>query len=114
MRYTPPTPHVLYFGIQAKNGNLDSSGATRAPQRKYRRDPQPGPLDAGPEIFDLEIGKRGSRRSRVHRRRGAQIIKARNLARHHPAQPVMFVVRNDILNLYVVTKLPVPAVEPPF
>lgn len=41
-------------------------------------------------------------------------IKARNLARHHPAQPVMFVVRNDILNLYVVTKLPVPAVEPPF
>lgn len=33
MRYTPPTQYVLYFGTQAKNGNLDSSGAIRAPQR---------------------------------------------------------------------------------
>lgn len=31
MRYTLPTQHVLYFGIQAKKGKLDASGVTKAP-----------------------------------------------------------------------------------
>jgi hypothetical protein len=30
MRYTLPTQHVLYFGIQAKKGKLDSSGVSKA------------------------------------------------------------------------------------
>jgi hypothetical protein len=29
MRFTLPTQHVLYFGIQAKKGKLDSAGASR-------------------------------------------------------------------------------------
>jgi hypothetical protein len=30
MRYTLPTQHYLYFGIQAKKGKLDASGMTKA------------------------------------------------------------------------------------
>jgi hypothetical protein len=30
MRYVLPTQHVLYFGIQAKKGKIDSSGASKA------------------------------------------------------------------------------------
>src|SRR4051812_39327874 len=30
MKYTLPTMHVLYFGIQAKRGKLDASGAPTA------------------------------------------------------------------------------------
>ena len=30
MRYTLPTQHVLYFGIQAKKGRLDASGMSTA------------------------------------------------------------------------------------
>jgi hypothetical protein len=30
MRYTLPTQHYLYFGIQAKKAKLDASGVTKA------------------------------------------------------------------------------------
>lgn len=30
MRYTLPTRHFLYFGIQVKRGKLDAAGMTRA------------------------------------------------------------------------------------
>jgi len=30
MRYTLPTQHLLYFGIQAKKGKIDASGVTKA------------------------------------------------------------------------------------
>ncbi len=30
MRYTLPTQHLLYFGIQAKKGKIDASGITKA------------------------------------------------------------------------------------
>lgn len=30
MRYTLPTMHVIYFGIQAKKGKIDSSGVTKS------------------------------------------------------------------------------------
>ena len=30
MKYTLPTQHVLYFGLQAKKGKIDAAGMTKA------------------------------------------------------------------------------------
>jgi hypothetical protein len=33
IRYTLPTQHILYFGIQAKKGKINSSGVTKEDNR---------------------------------------------------------------------------------
>lgn len=58
MRYTLPTQHVLYFGIQAKKGKLDSSEATRAGNANIAEIHNKVLMMLSHEIFDPEIGKR--------------------------------------------------------
>ncbi|MFH5210172.1 hypothetical protein ACHIPZ_18485 [Antrihabitans sp. NCIMB 15449] len=112
MRYTLPTQHRLYFGIQAKKGKLDSSGVTKTGNANIAEIHNQALMMLAHEIFDPE-----------HNRRvlvdhafivaGGQITKAArnwlgNALDASKRSQIMFIDRDDILNLYVVTNLPLP------
>ena len=58
MKFTLPTQHVLYFGIQAKRGKLNATGATKAANVNVAEIYNQVTMMLGHEIFDPEIGKR--------------------------------------------------------
>ena len=109
MKYTLPTLHVLYFGIQAKKGKLDSSGVSTANVAEIHNQVT---MMLGHEIFDPET----SRRVLVDHAfivAGGEITKqARNWIGNKldasKRSQVMFMDRDDILNLFIVTNLPLP------
>jgi len=117
MRYTLPTQHILYFGIQAKREKLDASGATRAGNANIAEIHNQALMMLAHEIFDPET----NRRVLVDHAlivAGGEITKA---ARHwlgnaldaSRRSQIMFIDRNDILNLYIVNNLPLPAAAIP-
>lgn len=112
MRYVLPTQHVLYFGLQAKKGKLDAAGMTTGSNANISEIHNQVLMMLGHEIFDPET----SRRVLVDHAfivAGGEITKAaRNwlgekLDRTKRSQ-IMFMDREDILNLYVVNRLPLP------
>ncbi|MDO8409056.1 MAG: hypothetical protein Q7S93_03195 [Phenylobacterium sp.] len=112
MKYTLPTQHILYFGIQAKRGKLDASGVSGAANSNVAEIHNQVTMMLGHEIFDPEV----SRRVLVDHAfivAGGQITKAaRNwiggkLDQTKRSQ-IMFMDREDILNLFIVTNLPLP------
>lgn len=113
MKYTLPTQHVLYFGLQVKKGKLDSSGVTGATNANVAEIHNQVAMMLGHEIFDPE-----------HNRRvlvdhafivaGGEITKAArnwigNKLDQSKRSQIMFMDREDILNLFIVTGLPLPA-----
>jgi len=116
MKYTLPTLHVLYFGIQAKKAKLDSSGVSTSNVAEIHNQVT---MMLGHEIFDPEL----SRRVLVDHAfivAGGEITKqARNWIGNKldasKRSQVMFMDRDDILNLFVVNNLPLPkaALPPP-
>lgn len=112
MRYTLPTQHVLYFGIQAKKGKLDASGVTKAGNANMAEIHNQALMMLAHEIFDPEI----NRRVLVDHAfivAGGEITKAArnwlgNALDATKRSQIMFMDRDDILNLYVVTSLPLP------
>lgn len=116
MKYTLPTLHVLYFGIQAKKGKLDASGVSNNNVAEIHNQVT---MMLGHEIFDPET----SRRVLVDHAfivAGGEITKqARNWLGNKldatKRSQVMFMDRDDILNLFIVTNLPLPkgALPPP-
>jgi hypothetical protein len=111
MRYTLPTQHFLYFGLQAKIGKLDAAASGRNANMAeiYNQ----ALMMLGHEIFDPET----NRRVLVDHAfivAGGEITKAaRNwlggkLDASKRSQ-IEFMDRNDILNLFVVNNLPLPA-----
>jgi hypothetical protein len=112
MKYTLPTLHVLYFGIQAKKGKLDSSGTSKDGSSNVAEILNQITMMLGHEIFDPEV----SRRVLVDHAfiiAGGEITKqARNWLGNKldatKRSQVMFMDRDDILNLFVVTNLPLP------
>lgn len=117
MRYTLPTQHVLYFGIQAKKGKLDSSGQTKAGNANISEIHNQALMMLAHEIFDQET----NRRVLVDHAfivAGGEITKqARNWLGNaldaSKRSQIMFMDRDDILNLYVVTNLPLPSAAMP-
>jgi len=113
MRYTLPTQHVLYFGIQAKKGKLDTSGVTKSGNANMAEIHNQALMMLAHEIFDPET----NRRVLVDHAfivAGGEITKAArnwlgNTLDATKRSQIMFMDRADILNLYVVTSLPVPA-----
>ena len=113
MKYTLPTQHILYFGIQAKKGKLDSSGMTKGDNANIAEIYNQVLMMLGHEIFDPET----SRRVLVDHAfivAGGEITKqARNWLGNKldasKRSQIMFMDRDDILNLYIVTSLPLPA-----
>ena len=112
MRYILPTQHVLYFGLQVKKGKLDAAGNSRASNSNVAEIYNQLLMMLGHEIFDPET----SRRVLVDHAfiiAGGEITKqAKNwlggkLDATKRSQ-VMFMDREDILNLYVVSRLKLP------
>lgn len=109
MKFTLPTLHVLYFGIQAKKGKLDSSGVSTSNVAEIHNQVT---MMLGHEIFDPEL----SRRVLVDHAfivAGGEITKqARNWIGNKldatKRSQVMFMDRDDILDLFVVNNLPLP------
>lgn len=58
MRYTLPTQHVLYFGLQAKKGRLDAAGATRTGNANIAEIHNQVLMMLAHEVFDPESSKR--------------------------------------------------------
>lgn len=109
MRYALPTQHVLYFGIQAKKGKLDASGRSTENIAEILNQTT---MMLGHEIFDPEV----SRRVLVDHAyivAGGEITKsARNwLGQRLDAtkrSQIMFMDRDDILNLFVAANVALP------
>ncbi len=112
MKFTLPTQHVLYFGIQAKKGKLDAAGVSQAANVNVAEIYNQVTMMLGHEIFDPEIGKRVLV-DHAFIVAGGEITKAArnwlgNKLDSTKRSQVMFMDRNDILNLFVVTNLPLP------
>lgn len=113
MRYTLPTQHLLYFGIQAKKGKIDASGVTKAGNANVAEIHNQALMMLAHEIFDPETNKRVLV-DHAFIVAGGEITKAArnwigNALDDAKRSQIMFIDRDDILNLYVVTNLPLPA-----
>lgn len=113
MKFTLPTLHVLYFGIQVKRGKLDAAGTSKPGATNIAEIHNQVLMMLGHEIFDPEL----NRRVLVDHAfivAGGEITKAakqwlgEKLDQSKRSQ-ILFMDRDDILNLYVVTNLPPPA-----
>ena len=113
MKYTLPTQHMLYFGIQVKKGKLDASGVTKEGNANIAEVYNQVLMMIGNEIFDPEV----SRKVLVDHAfivAGGEVTKA---ARNWIGQKldsvkrsqIMFMDREDIVNLFIVTNLPLPS-----
>lgn len=112
MKFTLPTQHVLYFGIQAKKGKIDSSGVTKEGSANVAEIHNQVMMMLGHEIFDPEIGKRVLV-DHAFIIAAEEITKAArnwlgNKLDASRRSQLLFMDRDDILNLYVVTNLPLP------
>ncbi|WP_433862855.1 hypothetical protein [Sphingobacterium thalpophilum] len=113
MKYTLPTQHILYFGIQVKKGRIDSSGVTKTGNANVAEIYNQVLMMLGHEIFDPEIGKKVLV-DHGFIVAGGEITKAaRNWIGGKldvtKRSQIMFIDREDILNLYIVNGLPLPA-----
>lgn len=112
MKFTLPTQHVLYFGIQAKKGKLDASGVTKGDHANVAEILNQVHMMLGHEVFDSDIGKRVLV-DHAFIVAGGEITKAArnwlgNKLDATKRSQIMFMDREDILNLYVVANLPLP------
>lgn len=112
MRFILPTQHVLYFGIQVKKGKLDAAGINKGSNSNIAEIHNQILMMLGHEIFDPET----NRRVLVDHAfivAGGEITKqAKNwLGEKLDASKrsqILFMDRDDILNLYIVSSLPLP------
>ena len=106
-----PTQHYLYFGIQAKKGKLDASGVTK--NANMAEIHNQALMMLAHEIFDPETNRKvlvdhafivaGGEITKAARQWLAGVLDASKRSQ------IMFMDRNDILNLYVVNNVPLPA-----
>ena len=114
MKFILPTQHVLYFGIQVKKGKLDASGVTKSSQANVAEIHNQVLMMLGHEIFDSEL----NRRVLVDHAfivAGGEITKAArnwigNKLDQAKRSQILFMDRDDIVNLFVVSPLSVPQV----
>ncbi len=117
MKYMLPTQHMLYFGIQVKKGKLDASGMPKASNVNVAEIHNQVSMMLGHEIFDPEIGKKVLV-DHAYIVAGGEITKAAKnwiggkLDTSKRSQ-IMFMDKEDILNLFIVTTLSLPAAALP-
>lgn len=112
MKFTLPTQHILYFEIQVKKGKLDSAGMSKSDNKNVAEIYNQALMMLGHEIFDPE-----------HNRRilvdhafivaGGEITKQAkawlgNKLNAQKRSQIIFMDREDIINLFSVTSLPLP------
>jgi hypothetical protein len=118
MRFRLPTQNYLYFGVQVKKDKLDASAATRPGNANIAIVHNEALMMLAHEIFDPETGKRVLV-DHAFIVAGGEITKAArnwigNALDDAKRSQIMFFDRNDILNLYAVSNLPLPkAAQPP-
>jgi hypothetical protein len=113
MKYVLPTQHVLYLGLQAKKDKLDASGDSKAPNKNIAEIHNQALMMLGHEVFDPETSKRVLV-DHAFIVAGGEITKAArnwlgNKLDATKRSQIMFMDRDDILNLYIVTNLPLPS-----
>ena len=112
MKLTLPTLHVLYFGIQVKKGKLDSAGMSKSGSRNVGEILNQVTMMLGHEIFDPETNRRvlvdhayiicgGEITKQAKNWLGERLDAAKR-------SQIMFMDREDILNLFTVANLPLP------
>lgn len=112
MKFTLPTQNVLYFGIQVKKGKLDASGNSRRGSTNIAEVVNQIYMMLGHEIFDPELNRKVLV-DHVFVICGGEITKqARNwlVGQLDSSQrrQIMFLEREDIMNLLIVSKTPLP------
>lgn len=112
MRYTLPTQHVLYFGLQAKRDKIDASGVSKSSKANVAEILNQVGMMLNHEIFDPEINRRVLI-DHAFIVAGGEITKAaRNWLGEHldrsKRSQIMFMDREDILNLFIVSNIPLP------
>lgn len=112
MKFTLPTQHILYFGMQVKKGKLDAAGVSKGAAANVAEILNQVTMMLGHEIFDPEIGKRVLV-DHAFIVAGGEITKAArnwlgNKLDATKRSQILFMDREDLLNLYVVTNLPLP------
>lgn len=112
MKYVLSTQHVLYFGLQAKKDKIDSAGAAKERNANVAELLNQTAMMLGHEIFDPETSKRVLV-DHAFIVSGGEITKAArnwlgNKLDASKRSQIMFMDREDILNLYIVTNLPLP------
>lgn len=113
MKFQLPTLHMLYFGLQAKKDKLDAAGGSKPSTHNIAEILNQLLMMLGHEIFDPEIGKKVLV-DHAFIVAGGEITKAaRNWLGgkldNTKRSQVMFIDREDILNLYIVNSLDLPA-----
>ncbi len=113
MKYTLPTQHILYFGIQVKKGKIDASGDSNAKNSNVAEIHNQALMMLGHEIFDHDIGKRVLV-DHAYIVSGGEITKAAknwlgNKLDTTKRSQIMFMDKDDLLNLFIVTNLPMPS-----
>jgi hypothetical protein len=112
MKMALPTQHMLYFGLQVKKGKLDSAGVSKTAAANIAEIHNQLLMMLGHEIFDPEIGKKvlvdhafivaaGEITKAARNWLGGQLDNSKR-------SQIMFLDREDILNLFIVTNLPLP------
>lgn len=112
MRYVLPTQHVLYFGLQAKKGKLDSAGATKRSNANIAEIYNQVLMMLGHEIFDPETSKKALVDHAFIIAGGTITKQAKNwlggkLDASKRSQ-ILFMDRDDIMDLYVTLNVPLP------
>jgi len=113
MKIRLPTLHWLYFGVQVKRGKLDSAGVSKGSNANVTEILSQVRMMLGHTVFDPEI----NRRVLVDHAfivAGGEITKAaRNwLGEQLDASQrsqILFIQRSDLLDLFIVNRLPLPA-----
>ena len=112
MRYRLPTQHYLYFGLQAKIGKIDSAGKSEKGSSNIAEVLNQIAMMLGHEVFDPETNKRHLPDHAFIVAGGTITKAARNWLGQHldktKRSQVIFMDRQDILNLYVVSNVPLP------
>ncbi|WP_338869354.1 hypothetical protein [Myxococcus stipitatus] len=115
MKFTLPTAHCLYFGIQAKRGKLDAAGMTRNTNMaeilaQIR-------MMLGHKLFDPEINKRVLIDHAIIVAGGEITKQARNWLGEQLDQSsrsqILFMERDDILDLCIVNNVPLNTILDP-
>jgi hypothetical protein len=117
MRFTLPTQHVLYFGLQVKRDKLDAAGLSKGGASNVAEILNQTTMMLGHEIFDPETNRRvlvdhafiiagGEITKAAKNWLGGKLDQAKR-------SQVMFMDREDIVNLFVVTNVALPAAALP-
>ena len=112
MRYQLPTQHYIYFGIQAKKGKLDAAGMSKGTNTNIAEIYNQALMMLSHEIFDPETNKKvlvdhafivaGGEITKAAQQLLASMLDASKRSQ------IIFMDRNDILNLYVVNNVQLP------